>query len=335
MLPALALVPALALLVGGPLAVAFMTVAVVPNAATEPAFTLCGPSSSTALPAAGEERRASLTNQPTAIPDTIRPLYQAAAERYRLPWPLLAGIGMAETNHGRLTATSTAGAQGLMQFLPATFTAYGVDGDNDGQTVITNDADSIFSAAHYLAASGAAENPDGVRRALLVYNQATWYVNDVLTYAHHYANEACTAAALGSLPDGPDGPCPPSGSGAENGLQPNALRALRCVKTAFPWITNIGGIGDRPNKSDHPAGRAIDLMIPGWETADGRKAGWQVAHWLQANATNLNVKYLIYDDHVWRSYRADVGWTPYTHPNGPTTDPTLRHLDHVHVSVND
>ena len=284
------------------------------------------------LPTPGDERRASLTNPPADIPATILTLYQEAASAHGLPWPLLAGVGMAETNHGRLTATSSAGARGLMQFLPATFAAYGIDGNGDGRADILNDADSIHSAANYLAALGAADGDDGVRRALFGYNRAIWYVNDVLAYAQHYATQACTTEA-GELPDGPDGLCPPSGSTAERGLQPAALRALRCVKATFPWITSMGGVGTRPNTSDHPAGRAVDFMIPNWNTTEGRARGWQVAHWLQAHADELDIKYLIYDDRVWRARRPSQGWTPYTHPNGATTNPTLRHLNHLHAST--
>lgn len=112
------------------------------------------------LPTPGDERRASLTNPPADIPATILTLYQEAASAHGLPWPLLAGVGMAETNHGRLTATSSAGARGLMQFLPATFAAYGIDGNGDGRADILNDADSIHSAANYLAALGAADGPE-------------------------------------------------------------------------------------------------------------------------------------------------------------------------------
>jgi hypothetical protein len=42
---------------------------------------------------------------------------------------------------------------------------------------------------------------------------------------------------------------------------------------------------------------------------------------------------VIYDDQIWSARRSDEGWRPYTHPSGNTTDPTLRHLDHVHVDV--
>ena len=138
------------------------------------------------LPPAGTPRLASLTNPPAAIPPPVKALYVAAAERYQLPWTLLAGIGMEETAHGRNTASSSAGAQGLMQFMPATFAAYGVDGDGDGAASIRSDADSVFSAANYLTHSGVTKGPDGVRKALYAYNHATWYVNDVLHYAHAY-----------------------------------------------------------------------------------------------------------------------------------------------------
>ncbi|QOK24184.1 peptidoglycan DD-metalloendopeptidase family protein [Janibacter indicus] len=162
-----------------------------------------------ALPAPGTPREASLHNKPQSIPADIKKLYVAAAQRYKIPWTLLAGIGMEETNHGRNTATSSAGAQGLMQFMPATFASMGVDGDGDGRADIHNDADSVFSAANYLVKSGVTDGPAGVREALWAYNHADWYVNDVLHYAQAYGGghvlggeESCTASGEGN-PDLP------------------------------------------------------------------------------------------------------------------------------------
>jgi hypothetical protein len=149
---------------------------------------------------APKERQNSLHNPPSPIPVAIKRLYIAAAAEYGLPWTLLAGIGMEETNHGRNEATSSAGAQGLMQFMSATFAAYGVDGDHDGRAVITDPADSIFSAAHYLVASGALRGADGVGRALLAYNHLDWYVGDVLYYAHAYGGGLVLATAGGCDP---------------------------------------------------------------------------------------------------------------------------------------
>lgn len=159
------------------------------------------------MPRAGQPRHQSLRNPALPIPTRIKALYVAAANRYGLPWQLLAGIGMAETRHGANNNTSSAGAQGLMQFMPATFNHYGVDGDGDGRADIHNDADSIFSAANYLVASGAKKGQQGVIDALWAYNHSVAYRNDVLFYAWAYAGagglnvgsdpDACTGAGSG------------------------------------------------------------------------------------------------------------------------------------------
>lgn len=181
-------------------------------------------------------RQDSLVNPPLPIPGDVQQLYQDAAARYGLPWTLLAGVGMSETAHGRNTATSYAGAQGLMQFMPATFAAYGVDGDNDGHADISNPADSVHSAANYLVASGALDGPDGVKRALFAYNRADWYVGDVLYYAHAYGG----GQILGSTTD-----CPP-GEG-NPGLPPLANERITQVlgwadqQVGKPYVMGANG----------------------------------------------------------------------------------------------
>lgn len=46
--------------------------------------------------------------------------------------------------------TSPAGAQGIAQFMPATWATHGRDGDGDGRADITNGADSIYSQGLYM-----------------------------------------------------------------------------------------------------------------------------------------------------------------------------------------
>jgi cell wall-associated NlpC family hydrolase len=138
------------------------------------------------IPAPTTPRQNSLHNPALPIPGAVKRLYLGAAAKFKIPWTLLAGIGMEETGHGRNTRTSPAGAQGLMQLLPATRATMGIDGDADRRVDIDNDADSIYSAANYLTKSGVSKGPDGVRRALRAYNRADWYVNDVLYYAARY-----------------------------------------------------------------------------------------------------------------------------------------------------
>jgi hypothetical protein len=310
---------------------------------TDTTTTLAAITGQFSLPKWGTPRYQSLTSPPQTTPDRIKALYVAAGNRYRVPWQLLAGIGMAETRHGRNNHTSSAGAQGLMQFMPGTFAAYGVDGDGDGRRDIHSDPDSIYSAANYLVRSGVRTGQAGVIRALWAYNRSVSYRNDVLFYAWSYAGKAGAVVEAsdpsdcfglgGDLP-GYDDTCPPSGSAAEHGLRATALHGLRCIKQAFPAITSIGGRRAASSStcsfSDHCTGLAVDFMIPKWSSRAGNAYGWRVAHWVQAHAKQLRVKYIIWDVRKWNP---SVGgsWRPYRHPYG-NSNPTLAHKNHVHVS---
>jgi hypothetical protein len=126
--------------------------------------------------------------------------------------------------------------------------------------------------------------------------------------------------------------CPPTGLAAEDGLTPDALRVLRCLASEYPQITTFHGVGERPNESDHPTGRAVDAMIPEWMLPSGNELGWEVADWLVANQVCLGVTYVIWDASIWSADRAAEGWRPYEHPNG-STDANSAHRNHVHVSV--
>ena len=100
--------------------------------------------------------------------------YREAQRRFGVPWEILASVNFVETAFGKVRSRSTAGAQGPMQFLPATWRAYGLGGD------IHDPRDSILGAANYLRASGA---PGNLRRALYSYNHSTLYVDAILAYA--------------------------------------------------------------------------------------------------------------------------------------------------------
>ena len=120
---------------------------------------------------------------------------------------------------------------------------------------------------------------------------------------------------------------PPARMGA---LSPNTAAAVQFVRQSW-GINNIGTVGSRPNKSDHPMGKAMDIMIPGWATPGGIAQGNNIARWFVSNPAAFGTKLVIWRD----QYNRGSGWRPYTHPNGPTKNPTLRHMDHVHVSVFD
>jgi membrane-bound lytic murein transglycosylase B len=105
---------------------------------------------------------------------TLRRYYRSAQRRFGVRWEVLAAVNFVESHFGKVKATSYAGAQGPMQFLPSTWEAYGLGGD------IQDDRDAILAAANYLSASGAPEN---YRAALYAYNPSNYYVDAVLAYA--------------------------------------------------------------------------------------------------------------------------------------------------------
>ena len=120
------------------------------------------------------------------IPPEYLPIYQTAASTCEgLDWTILAAVHKVETGFGSGKATSSAGAQGPMQFMPATFEVYGMDGDADGITDINDLEDAIFSAANLLCANGAG-NPERLASAIWNYNHSDEYVNEVLALASSY-----------------------------------------------------------------------------------------------------------------------------------------------------
>lgn len=111
---------------------------------------------------------------PAPAADLLR-FYRRAEAAFGVDWEYLASINFVETGMGRIRGTSTAGAQGPMQFIPSTWAAYGKGDINDP-------ADAIMAAARYLAANGFAR-PGGVAAALYRYNNSTAYVRGVTLIA--------------------------------------------------------------------------------------------------------------------------------------------------------
>ncbi len=107
-------------------------------------------------------------------PDELVALYQKAEEEHGVDWEVLAAIHLCETRMGRLRGVSYAGASGPMQFMPATWDAYGMGGD------IHSFEDAIAAAGNYLAKMGFAKDE---RKAVWHYNHHDAYVDAVLTYA--------------------------------------------------------------------------------------------------------------------------------------------------------
>lgn len=109
---------------------------------------------------------------PAPLDDLLSYYYEAEAE-FGVPWSYLAAINLVETRMGRIRGDSYAGAQGPMQFMPATWDAYGRGDINDPR-------DAILAAGRYLSAAGA---PAKMDRAIWAYNHDDEYVDAVKKYA--------------------------------------------------------------------------------------------------------------------------------------------------------
>jgi murein DD-endopeptidase MepM/ murein hydrolase activator NlpD len=120
-------------------------------------------------------------------------VWKGAGEAYNVPWNVLAAINKIESNFGRNMGPSSAGAIGWMQFMPSTWLRWGTDANGDGIADPWNPVDAVYSAARYLAASGA---PGDLRRAVFAYNHASWYVDDVLGLAQLYGGSASGAQTV-------------------------------------------------------------------------------------------------------------------------------------------
>ncbi|MEU0516701.1 lytic murein transglycosylase [Streptosporangium sp. NPDC006007] len=122
-------------------------------------------------------------------PGSYLELYRrSAAVCPGLSWTVLAAIGQVESSHGRDNGPSSAGALGPMQFMPATWKAYGVDGDGDGAADIWSAYDAVPSAAGYLCANGAGQGGAKLEKAVWFYNHSWSYVGKVMSIARAYAS---------------------------------------------------------------------------------------------------------------------------------------------------
>jgi len=142
--------------------------------------TLDNPTVSLATPGAARIGVPNFFIEKFRIPPFLLPIYQAAGIEYGVRWEVLAAINEIETDYGRNLNISSAGALGWMQFMPATWDMYGVDGNQDGLNDPYNPVDAIFAAARYLRAAGADTD---LRAAIFAYNHADWYVDSVILRA--------------------------------------------------------------------------------------------------------------------------------------------------------
>lgn len=116
----------------------------------------------------------------------------------------------------------------------------------------------------------------------------------------------------------------PPGVCSERGLQVQTIMAERAISARFPQIREMSGV--RPDGMKwHPNGLAIDVMIPNWNTPEGRALGDRIVAFTFANAEKFGLEYVIWQ----RTYRPASG-KPHLMEDRGSAD--ANHYTHVHIS---
>ena len=142
------------------------------------------------------------------IPAAMLALYQQAATTCPgLPWTVLAAIGTVESDNDQSTlpgvhsGANSAGAEGPMQFEPATFAAYDTPVPPGGANPPSpyDPTDAVYAAARMLCANGG-ENGANLNQAVYDYNHSDSYVAEVLDLAQSYGQTQAQTVAAGTAP---------------------------------------------------------------------------------------------------------------------------------------
>jgi uncharacterized protein YgiM (DUF1202 family) len=111
-----------------------------------------------------------------------------------------------------------------------------------------------------------------------------------------------------------------------SGLTGSCKNIVSIGQANFPQIKTYYGVR-ADSIPDHPSGRAIDLMIPSYKS--NKALGKKIADYYKSRARELNIDYIIWDQHIWSVARSKEGWR-YMADRGSDTQ---NHKDHVHISV--
>ena len=184
------------------------------------------------------------------IPPFLLPIYQACGTEYGIPWEVLAAINKIETGFGTNLNVSSAGAVGWMQFLPSSWETYGLDANGDGRKDPYNPVDAICAAAHYLKVAGGQKD---LYDAILAYNHADWYAQEVLTYARAYGRiPSDLVGSLTGLTEGAHFPI------AANARYSDELAARQALKNSTTDSRTAGNAAEVISSS--PTRRGINIF---------------------------------------------------------------------------
>lgn len=125
--------------------------------------------------------------------------------------------------------------------------------------------------------------------------------------------------------------------GSLGSLHPQMCATHEVLNREFPgFYLSAGGYRDESN-SDHGYGQAVDYMMAELghtPTPQMDATAIEVIDFLIQNHAELNVKGIIYNYYIWNPARDSVGpWTQVRRPARYYGNPTLDHVDHIHLSA--
>jgi len=91
------------------------------------------------------------------------------------------------------------------------------------------------------------------------------------------------------------------------------------IKTMYGWRRDV--------TPDHPAGRAVDVMIPSYSS--NQALGWEIANYYRAHAKEYNINYIIFAQKIWSVARDSEGWRLMADRGSDNAN----HYNHVHINT--
>lgn len=151
---------------------------------------------------------------------------------------------------------------------------------------------------------------------------------------HNGASRWVTARYVSATPPSSSGSGDNGGSlnkGWSSGLDQtnaNIKKIVRHVWANIPEIKTMYG-WRRDVTPDHPAGRAVDIMIPNYRS--NHALGQRIADFFKANHKEFRVHYIIWNQQIWNISRDREGWRNMASRGSDTAN----HKDHVHITCYD
>lgn len=217
-------------------------------------------------------------------------------------------------NNMYLVNVSSSGSSPSKPSLPATKTRYATTVLNIWAKSTGSSYSGEIARGAKLAVTGTVKNG----RAQIVHNGALKWVTSRYVSTTKPSTGGSSSGNGSSLNHG-------YSSGLEK-TNANVQAIARDVWSRFPQIKTMYG-WRKDVTPDHPAGRAVDVMIPSYKSNEA--LGWKIAKYYRANAKKYNINYIIFHQKIWNIARDGEGWRTMANRGGDTAN----HKDHVHINT--